>query len=178
VNALMVMGFPRVRCERALKATNNSGPEVAMSWIFEHMDDPDIDKPIPKPSTSNESFSPEAVSQLSDMGFTPAQAKKALRETSGNMERAVEWLFSHADEMPEEPEVLQKKESPMELDMTSPSYKLVGFLVHLGTSVHSGHYVAYLHKNDQWVLFNDRKVAQSTNPPIGQGYMYFFTRNQ
>lgn len=36
---LEAMGFPTVRCEKALLATGNSDAEVAMGWLFEHMDD-------------------------------------------------------------------------------------------------------------------------------------------
>ena len=34
------MGFPAVRCQKALLATGNSGAETAMEWLFSHMDDP------------------------------------------------------------------------------------------------------------------------------------------
>ena len=35
------MGFPKVRCQKALLATGNSGDaEAAMNWLFAHMDDP------------------------------------------------------------------------------------------------------------------------------------------
>jgi ubiquitin carboxyl-terminal hydrolase 5/13 len=34
------MGFPTVRCQKALLATGNSGAEVAMEWLFNHMEDP------------------------------------------------------------------------------------------------------------------------------------------
>ena len=33
------MGFPTVRCQKALLATGNSDAEVAMEWLFAHMDD-------------------------------------------------------------------------------------------------------------------------------------------
>lgn len=33
------------------------------------------------------------------MGFTPEQATKALRNTENNVERAMDWIFSHADDM-------------------------------------------------------------------------------
>jgi ubiquitin carboxyl-terminal hydrolase 5/13 len=33
------MGFPSVRCQRALLATGNSDPEAAMNWLFMHMED-------------------------------------------------------------------------------------------------------------------------------------------
>ena len=35
------MGFPTIRCQKALLATGNgSNAEVAMEWLFTHMDDP------------------------------------------------------------------------------------------------------------------------------------------
>jgi uncharacterized UBP type Zn finger protein len=37
------MGFPRVRCEKALHATGNNDAEAAMNWLFAHMEDADID---------------------------------------------------------------------------------------------------------------------------------------
>jgi UBA/TS-N domain len=37
---LEAMGFPQVRCQKALLATGNSDPEAAMEWLFAHMEDP------------------------------------------------------------------------------------------------------------------------------------------
>lgn len=37
---LEAMGFPAVRCQKALLATGNSDPQAAMEWLFQHMDDP------------------------------------------------------------------------------------------------------------------------------------------
>lgn len=97
------MGFPTIRCQKALLATGNSNPEAAMEWLFSHMEDPgaylilctlcdgahsrkDIDEPMQLSVASGGSPpepSPEQISMLSDMGFTAAQARKALRETVG-----------------------------------------------------------------------------------------------
>lgn len=33
------MGFPIVRCQKALLATGNSDPEAAMNWLLSHMED-------------------------------------------------------------------------------------------------------------------------------------------
>ena len=108
------MGFPLVRCQKALLATGNSDPEAAMEWLFAHMEDPgaavllllrihnskthtpltvDIDEPIVIQSSGagagaggsgagggNEPNEGQ-VSMLAEMGFTHAQARKALRET-------------------------------------------------------------------------------------------------
>ena len=35
------------------------------------------------------------------------------------------------------------------------NYRLKAVIIHLGKSVHSGHYVAYVRHNEDWVLFND-----------------------
>ena len=37
---LEAMGFPQIRCQKALFATGNSDPEAAMEWLFAHMEDP------------------------------------------------------------------------------------------------------------------------------------------
>lgn len=42
-------------------------------------------------------FSEADIAALTDMGFTVPQAKKALKET-GDMQQAVEWLFSHPND--------------------------------------------------------------------------------
>lgn len=49
-------------------------------------------------------------------------------------------------------------------------------IVHLGKSVHYGHYVTYLKCDNKWVLFNDAKVAETNEPVLGKGYIYVFKR--
>jgi len=39
MSQLQIMGFPDIRCKKALLATGNSDPEAAMEWLFAHMDD-------------------------------------------------------------------------------------------------------------------------------------------
>lgn len=46
VEQLMAMGFPRNRCMRALINTGNNGAEVAMNWLFEHMEDPGMSSSV------------------------------------------------------------------------------------------------------------------------------------
>jgi len=78
---LTMMGFPEIRCKKALLAVPGD-VEGAMNWLFQHMEDPDIDAPL---QLSSKGPAPEPdpglVAMLQDMGFSPAQAKKALRET-------------------------------------------------------------------------------------------------
>ena len=98
---LETMGFPRVRCEKALHATGNSDAEAAANWLFQHMEDPDIDTPIDLEGGATRGGAavadPEKMAALEGMGFNAPQARQALKETGGEVDRAVDWLFSHPD---------------------------------------------------------------------------------
>ncbi|KAF2807723.1 ubiquitin carboxyl-terminal hydrolase 14 [Mytilinidion resinicola] len=99
---LEAMGFPRVRCEKALHATGNADPEAASNWLFSHMEDPDIDTPIDFNAGAGaggaaSAIDPEKIESLCNMGFGAPQSRQALKETGGDVERAVDWLFNHPD---------------------------------------------------------------------------------
>ncbi|KAH8902328.1 ubiquitinyl hydrolase [Coniochaeta sp. PMI_546] len=193
---LEAMGFPAVRCEKALHATGNSDANAAMEWLFQHMEDPDIDEPLNLGGGSGASGSagadPAKVESLAAMGFTEPQAKKALRETDGNVERAVDWLFNHPDD-----------QGDVGGDDTAPSgasaevqvpagsselparFQLRSIVCHKGTSIHAGHYVAFIRKalgddpeQTSWVLFNDEKVVEVVDVEEMKkfAYVYFFKR--
>ncbi|TEB19535.1 ubiquitin carboxyl-terminal hydrolase 14 [Coprinellus micaceus] len=190
---LQAMGFPLIRCQKALLATGNNGDaEAAMEWLFGHMEDPDIDDPIVVNKSGGGAEPPtEQVSMLMDMGFTSAQAKKALRETSNDAARAVEWLFSHPDDTGEDaapasgstPAALAALPGTKDVPV---KYRLKAFISHKGPSVHSGHYVAHIRVNpgegadDGWVLFNDEKVVKADRESVKDlkklAYLYVFER--
>lgn len=93
----------------------------------------------------------------------------------------MDWLFSHPDDNGEETaaptNTNDESAAAVVGDATAPfNYKLDSFVSHKGTSVHCGHYVSHVHKNGEWVLFNDNKVAVTPNPPIGEAYLYFLKR--
>lgn len=163
---------------------------MSVGWI--PADKPDIDAPLPTPGTGAASTEPsdDQIAMISDMGFTAAQARKALRQSvsktlaqesadnqDGNPERAIEWLFSNPDDAGEEavastapaqtstPTVGGSKNLPAQ-------YRLKAFISHKGPSVHSGHYVATIRQpqagitgseegEEEWVLFNDEKVVKA-----------------
>ncbi|TDL27668.1 ubiquitinyl hydrolase [Rickenella mellea] len=185
------MGFSDIRCHKALLATGNSDAEAAMEWLFTHIEDPDIDDPIQLGgASSGPEPSAEQIEMLGDMGFSPPQAKKALRETGGNVERAVEWLFNHPDDSGEDssPANTQSTSAGVAAGTADPGgsstlparYRLKAFISHKGTSVHSGHYVAHIRFDDGWVLFNDEKVvkadAESVKELKALAYLYIFER--
>ncbi|KAK8843356.1 hypothetical protein IAR55_007013 [Kwoniella newhampshirensis] len=201
MSQLEAMGFPTIRCQKALLATGNSDAEVAMGWLFEHMEDPDIDDPI-LPQSASKAVGPEPsaeqVTMIADMGFTSQQARKALRQTNGNPERAIEWLFSNPDDMGDEP----TPDAPAATATTSmtadiggsarlpANYRIKAFISHKGPSVHSGHYVATVRQpqagldstesEDEWVLFNDEKVVRAPerggDEMRGLAYLYVYER--
>lgn len=79
---LQEMGFPANRAEKGLRITGNSSAEVAMQWLFEHMDDPDVDDPYVAPAPGSQpAVDEESVANLVGMGFADHMAKKALQET-------------------------------------------------------------------------------------------------
>src|SRR5690606_31883645 len=105
---------PTVRCEKALHATGNSDANAAMEWLFGHMDDPDIDTPLNLggEAVSAQAADPEKIAMLESMGLGGPRAVKALKETGGDVERAIEWLFSHPDDQGESEEPGEADEAP------------------------------------------------------------------
>ncbi|KAH7356565.1 ubiquitin carboxyl-terminal hydrolase-like protein [Rhexocercosporidium sp. MPI-PUGE-AT-0058] len=190
VQTLEGMGFPRNRSIKALHATGNTDANTAMEWLFGHMEDADIDAPLDvgDAGSAPSTVDPEKIEMLGAMGFGPPQARKALKETGGDMERAVEWLFSHPDDQGEFEDAAPAAESAPKKDAGSTqlpaNFQLHSIICHKGTSVHSGHYVAFVRKllagesTPQWVLFNDEKVVKATDVEEMKkfAYVYFFQR--
>ncbi|KAH8686001.1 hypothetical protein BGZ60DRAFT_365606 [Tricladium varicosporioides] len=186
------MGFPRNRCEKALHATGNADANTAMEWLFAHMEDADIDEPLNVGSAQASASSvadPEKVEMLGAMGFGPPQARKALKETNGDVERAVEWLFSHPDDQGEFEEDATTAGETIEKILPGSSdlpaeFQLQSIICHKGSSIHAGHYVAFIRKavsgesSPAWVLFNDEKVVKALDVEEMKkfAYVYFFQR--
>jgi ubiquitin carboxyl-terminal hydrolase 5/13 len=158
-----------VRCEKALHATGNEDPEAASNWLFAHMEDSDIDDPVDFNAGSNSAsgaasaaIDPEKIENLGAMGFSPPQARQALKETGGDMERAVDWLFSHPDAQgdfeegghsevrhilfPRVTNVLIILQAPVEQqvkmlpgsDKLPANFQLQSIVCHKGSSIHAG----------------------------------------
>ncbi|KAK4236699.1 hypothetical protein C8A03DRAFT_35389 [Achaetomium macrosporum] len=192
---LEAMGFPRVRCEKALHATGNSDANAAMEWLFGHMDDPDIDTPLDLGSggastaPAAAAADPVKLAQLESMGLGGPRAIKALKETNGDLDRAVEWLFSHLDDPGESEEAVDgdgdgANKAAVEAGSSAlpAHFQLQSIVCHKGTSIHTGHYVAFIRKKlgdeTSWVLFNDEKVAKVVDASEMKqfAYIYFFKR--
>lgn len=198
VRQLMDMGFSENGSKRAAIATNNASAQASMEWVFEHMSDSNFNDPIEakadsaseQVSQNGTAFPAEATSTLTAMGFTDLQAKAALTAVDGSLERAADWLFSHADGIDAAVrEVLAENDQPnvssgngiaetmQHLD-GEPRYELMGFSSHLGNNTSCGHYVAHIRKEGRFVLFNDSKVAVSKTPPTDLGFLYVYRRKR
>ncbi len=68
----------------------------------------------------------------------------------------MEWLFSQDGNVLDYLYLLdQDKKGEEKGGAVCPNYRLKAVVIHLGKSVHSGHYVAYVRGEKGWVLFND-----------------------
>ena len=145
LSMLEAMGFPRVRCEKALHATGNTDAETASLWLFEHMEDPDIDTPMDLSGGGGGSAAgadPEKVEALGNMGFAPSQARQALKETGGDVERAVDWLFNHPEaqgiDENEASGVVTADQKEVKIDEGTAKFGLESIVCHKGGSIHAG----------------------------------------
>ncbi|KAH9312648.1 hypothetical protein KI387_027683, partial [Taxus chinensis] len=188
VSQLASMGFPRLHCEKAAINTSNSGVEDAMNWLLSHMDDADIDAPISAGlPNSPEPIDEGSLNTLVSFGFDTDISRKALRASGGDIARATEWIFtqptgtsamdvSSSGASTSEQALTDGEGNPNVVSNAQTEYKLMGFVSHIGTSTQCGHYVAHIVKEGRWVIFNDCKVAVSSDPPKDMGYLYFFER--
>ncbi|XP_064642772.1 ubiquitin carboxyl-terminal hydrolase 5-like [Lineus longissimus] len=177
VQQLSDMGFPAEACKKAVYMTKNAGVEIAMQWVMEHMEDADFAAPfvIPSKEQSSAGFTAneEHIIMLMSMGFTREQTIRALKATDNNLERAADWIFSHANEPMDTGS--GEAAGPQYRDGNT-KYKLVAFISHMGMSTQCGHYVCHILKDGRWTIFNDENVALSEHPPKDLAYIYFYQR--
>ncbi|KAJ8409410.1 hypothetical protein AAFF_G00228110 [Aldrovandia affinis] len=210
VMMLAEMGFPPEACRKAVYHTGNMGAEMAFSWILAHMEEPDFAEPLavhsfveagPSWSFMEQQPPEESVAILTSMGFPRAQTVLALKATNNNLERALDWIFTHPDSEEESKAVsnmadeelnnnavpgteghsdtalsaTQARLSPRVKDGPG-RYELFAFISHMGSSTKSGHYVCHIKKEGRWIIYNDHKVCLSEKPPKDWGYLYFYHR--
>lgn len=196
LNTLLGMGFPEPRSIKALYKTGNNNAEAAMNWLFEHMEDADIDEPLDlnnETTTTQNEPSEEVINNLVAMGFSHQLSRKALYLNNSDANAAVEWLFSNPDDdgvinVIEKPPVNLNKEKQELVERlkshpgSSGQYKLKSVICHKGSSSHTGHYVAFVrkivHGELKWVLFNDEKVVLCQEENLKEieknAYIYIF----
>ncbi|XP_057474093.1 ubiquitin carboxyl-terminal hydrolase 14-like isoform X2 [Actinidia eriantha] len=180
VSQLASMGFNYLHCQKAAINTSNAGVEEAMNWLLSHMDDSDIDAPISQEAqSSGASFVDQSkVETLVSFGFEEDIARKALKASGGDIEKATDWIFNPNASGPSDMSVSSSTTSIGDSHLPDGGgvYRLMGIVSHIGTSTQCGHYVAHIYKDGRWVIFNDEKVGVSKDPPKDMGYLYVFER--
>ncbi|KAH8858020.1 Ubiquitin carboxyl-terminal hydrolase 5 isoform 2 [Schistosoma japonicum] len=113
INELLMMGFTLEAAQKACRFTQNTGVESATNWLMEHLDDPDLNDPLPSgyhqqsvavPSntistTTATSIDENSVEMMMAMGFSRQQAIIALQHTNSNLEQAADWALSNPNEL-------------------------------------------------------------------------------
>lgn len=100
----------------------------------------------------------------------------------------MDWIFSHADDLDAAVAATQSTtggaeggatavEAVTETENGEGIYSLHAMITHIGKNTDHGHFVCHIKKRGEWVLFNDEKVARSVQPPLEQGFMFLYKRN-
>lgn len=200
---LISMGVPENGAKRACLAVQNAGADVAAGWYFEHMEDPDINDPLPAPGAAAgggggkgdvAAADPATVAELCSFGFQNAHVVAALKACNNSSERAADWLSSHSDDLDGAVAALGGGGEggaggdggaggggggSDDYDDGVGEYSLVGFVSHMGRHPSHGHYVCHARRGPggSWAIFNDSRVAVSEDPPLDLGYIYLYRRN-
>lgn len=205
VAQLVSMGFSEWGSKKA--AMVSSDPDRAMAWIFEHMEDPDFNDPIVpaaiapgnQKNASGSSDPPsESIEMIVSMGYSRDVAKAALLANNNDLERSLDWIFSHTDDLDAAVAAVTSNSttsqaasststsstlssssaSPEPLDDGHGQYSLIAIISHVGRNTEHGHYICHMKNGDgTWSLFNDEKVALANRPPFNCGFMYLYRRN-
>jgi ubiquitin carboxyl-terminal hydrolase 5/13 len=192
VNYLLQSGIPELGAKWALYLSGND-PEAALMLYVENSDNPDYKKPLPKVKVKknkkgekdeNDGVNPASIEELMNMGFDRKKAIAALKKSGGNINNAVEFLFSNPD-LGEDGNEGEKQEEKMDLDDEKDInqgngnlYNLYGFITHLGKNTDHGHYVCHIRQEgNKFTYFNDSKVTLWEDPPIKKGYIYVYRNN-
>ncbi|KAK6934343.1 Ubiquitinyl hydrolase, variant UBP zinc finger, partial [Dillenia turbinata] len=176
VAQLVSIGFSKLHREKVAINTLNAGVEEAMNWLLPHMDDPDLDAPISHEAQTS-SVDQSKVDTLVSFGFQEDIARKALKALeviSLDIEKATDWIFSNSSASgTSDMDAVASTASTIDdaLPDGGGRYRLIGFVSHIGTSTQCGHYVAHIHKEGRWVIFNDDKGGASVDPPKDMGYL-------
>ena len=166
LSKLVELGCDEELSKRALQFCNNDF-DSALAWIF----NPDSQQINFEGLEKNELL----IHSIMEFGFNRDQSMLALKKTDNNLERAVDYLFSHIDELSTLLNSDFTRQKPSLTDGIG-KYKLYSIISHIGMSTMSGHYVAHILKDNKWVLFNDEKVVESKKPPFKLGYIYLYKR--
>ena len=205
LNSLLQCGVPELGAKWSLYMCNQD-PELALGFYCENTDNPEYKKPLPKIKVKKDKNNKNkenltginmvSLESLINMGFERKKCIAALRKSEGNIDNAINLIFSdpnlgEGDDQNqnapnldnkmdvEEKKAEEKKEEEEEEKIINEGngsfYNMYGFITHLGKNTDQGHYVCHLRQEgNKWTYFNDNKVTLWEGPPIQKGYIYFY----
>jgi ubiquitin carboxyl-terminal hydrolase 5/13 len=205
LNYLLQCGIPELGAKWSLYMCNQD-PELALGFYCENTDNPEYKKPLPKIKVKKDKNNKNkenltginmvSLESLINMGFERKKCIAALRKSEGNIDNAINLIFSdpnlgEGDDQNQNPPNLdnkmdveekkaeEKKEEEEEEKIINEGngsfYNMYGFITHLGKNTDQGHYVCHLRQEgNKWTYFNDNKVTLWEGPPIQKGYIYFY----
>ena len=192
LNMCLMMGLPELPAKHALLNTGNSDADSAVTWYFSNMENPDINGPLPtikklvktggfgkeeKKESAKATANEEVLGMLVSMGMDEARSRKCLIKFDNNFDAALDYMTSCPPEDDNFGGEEEKKDAvEWQVDQREGVYNLDSFITHLGKFIHSGHYVAHIRKGNDWVLFNDHKVAITSDPPFDKAFIYFYRK--
>ena len=186
VNYLLQCGIPELGAKWELYLSNND-TELALGLYCENAENPDYKKPLLKikvKKNKNEDdelagINMASLESLISMGFDRKKAIAGLKKANGNVDAALNLMFSEpnlGEENQNEEKKMDLEEDKKNLNEGNGSlYNMYGFITHLGKNTDHGHYVCHIRQEgNKWTYFNDSKVTLWEEPPIKKGYIYFY----
>jgi ubiquitin carboxyl-terminal hydrolase 5/13 len=158
-------------------------------WYFENMDNPIVNQPIPKKKISKNNSSINNKPQINEelvetiisiINCSRDQAVGALTKCDNDIERSIDYIYSHPDESFSNDSSVQEQKISNQVDSiefnknNSPIYNMYGFITHLGKNTSFGHYVCHIKKENNWIYYNDSRVSISNDPPFSKGFIFVF----
>lgn len=182
---LQSMGFETDHCIVALKLASERGlSEGVIETAAELLMSGEAQQIGSSKKQKTSSVNPVDKATLASMGFSDEQAEAALAVNHSNVEASIDWLFGGNFESyvkTDNDSKLKSSSNASKLlgDASLPAlYELGSVVCHKGASVHVGHYVAAIKKDEQMYLFNDEKITKGNDAGELQkfAYIYVFRR--
>ena len=174
---LSSMGFSLNRCKAALIESGHN-IENALNILLTNVNNANYGQPTKKKVSSNKTF-PQVWEMVGSMGLNKNYIEKVCKHFSNKgAEYCINYIFDNPNDngtLMDLEEEVQNEEVEI-VDNGKREYRVSGGVVHLGKSVHVGHYVGFARRDGKWVYFNDNKVYESEVPKVGQSYVLFLEK--
>ena len=129
LSMLQQMGLPEQHAKHALHNTGNNDADAAITWYFSNQEDPALNQPLKVKKKKaaggggGSDVPQELVDQMTMMGLPEKKCRQALKNCDNNIERAIDWAFSHMDDPDEDDNAGNDGDSVMQAEDVSKQYE-------------------------------------------------------